>query len=390
MTEVARRPELKEQYKTIFKIDAHLDRLVQRIELLSYINPLNAEKEKHRFFASKYNEEPRFKYPKLKFDPYKLHQLFFSHPLDQIEDELIRNLYKEVIYFYSNMVQCIETIGNGKDFYYNSLRVYGTPTDRDVQNAKFILHFDEDPPSESMEKNFTPKQAYTYFKEFAEAYSFPLNIRLTPHIAADAMVSNSARTMLLKRNTRFSDNQLLTLAHHEIGVHMVTTFNGIQQPLHIFSNGFPNNVETQEGLAVFSEYMGGALTVKRLKELSYRVLATHTLSKGFNFSDTFDLIHNQYKLNREAAFNITLRAHRGGGFTKDRLYLSGLRKIYKRYQKGISMEPLLTGKVSMEYEKEILHLQNLELSQNGPHKSLSFREKNIDNPTLDFILNNLK
>jgi hypothetical protein len=136
--------------------------------------------------------------------------------------------------------------------------------------------------------------------------------------------------------------------------------------------------------------MGGALTVKRLKELSYRVLATHTLSKGFTFSDTFDLIHNQYKLNREAAFNITLRAHRGGGFTKDRLYLSGLRKIYKRYQKGKSLEPLLSGKVSMEYEKVILHLHNLGLSQNGPHESLSFRDKNIDNPTLDFILNNLK
>ncbi|MGB5652463.1 MAG: flavohemoglobin expression-modulating QEGLA motif protein [Robiginitalea sp.] len=390
MTEVALHPELKERYKTIFEIDAHLDRLVQRIELLSYINPLNAEKEKHRFFASKYNKDPQFKYPKLKFDPYKLQQLFFSHRIDDIEDERIRNLYKEVIYFYSNMVQCIETIGDGKDFYYNSLRVYGTPTDRDVQNARFILHFDEDPPSAAMERKYTPEQAHTYFTEFAKAYSFPLNIRLTPHISADAMVSNSTRSMLLKRNTRFSDNQLLTLAHHEIGVHMVTTYNGLQQPLHIFSNGFPNNVETQEGLAVFSEYMGGALTVKRLKELSYRVLATHTLSKGYSFSDTFDLIHNQYKLNREAAFNITLRTHRGGGFTKDRLYLSGLRKIYKRYQKGKSLEPLLSGKVSMEYEKDILHLQNLGLSRNGPYESLSFREKKIDNPTLDFILNNLK
>jgi uncharacterized protein (TIGR02421 family) len=390
MTELEVRPLLKQQYKTVFEIDAHLDRLVQRIELLSYINPLNAEKEKQRFFASKYNVEPVFKYPKLKFDSYKLHQLFFSHRIDQIEDDLIRNLYKEVIYFYSNMVQCIETIGGGKDFYYNSLRVYGTPTDRDVQNAKFILHFDADPPAPDMEKKFTPEQARSYFIDFARAYSFPLNIRLTPHIAADAMVSNSTRSLLLKRNTRFSDNQLLTLAHHEIGVHMVTTFNGLKQPLHIFSNGFPNNVETQEGLAVFSEYMGGALTVKRLKELAYRVLATHTLSKGFTFSDTFDLIHNQYKLNREAAFNITLRAHRGGGFTKDRLYLSGLRKIYKRYQKGKSLEPLLTGKVSMEYEKEILHLQNLGLSRNGPYESESFLKKRIDNPTLDFILNNLK
>ena len=140
------------------------------------------------------------------------------------------------------------------------------------------------------------------------------------------MVSNSSKTLIIKKNAKFSKNQLLTLAHHEIGVHLVTTYNGLKQPLKVFSNGMPKNVEAQEGLAVLSEYMGGALTLKRLKELAYRVMASDSLIKGYGFADTFDLIHNKYKLNREEAFSITLRAHRGGGFTKDRLYLSGLRK----------------------------------------------------------------
>lgn len=390
MIEAEVRPELREQYRNVFEIDAHLDRLVKRIELLSYINPLNAEKEKHRFFASKYTVEPHFKYPKLKFNPYKLHRLFFSHRIDRIEDDVLRNLYQEVIYFYSNMVQCIETIGQGKDFYYNSLRVYGTPTDRDVQNAKFILHFDEEPPGESMKKKHGPEEARAYFEAFSKNYDFPLHIRLSTHIAAEAMVSNTHQSLLLKRNTLFSDNQLLTLAHHEIGVHLLTTFNGLLQPLKIFSNGLPQNVETQEGLAVFSEYMGGALTIKRLKELAYRVLASHTLSKGYNFADTFDLIHNQYKLNRDEAFGITLRAHRGGGFTKDRLYLSGLRKIYKRYLKEVPMDRLLIGKVSLDYEKEITYMQRLGLALEGPYQSQSFRDRKNTNRTLDFILNNLK
>ena len=183
---------------------------------------------------------------------------------------------------------------------------------------------------------------------------------------------------------------MLTLAHHEIGVHLLTTFNGLLQPLKIFSNGLPKNVETQEGLAVFSEYMGGALTIKRLKELAYRVLASHTLSKGYSFADTFDLIHNQYKLNREEAFTITLRAHRGGGFTKDRLYLSGLRKIYKRYLREEPMDRLLIGKVSLDYEGQIAYLQKLGLADTGPYRSESFNQKRNVNSTLDFILNNLK
>lgn len=382
--------QLEKQYAKVFEIDANLDRLVRRIELLSYINPLNIEKEKQRFFASKFTAAPRFKYPKLKFNPYKLHRLFFSQRLERIEDDLIRKFYQDVIYFYANMIQCIETIGTGKDFHYNSLRVYGTPTEKDVQNARFILHFADEPPSPEMEKVYSTKEAQAYFEAFAQAYDFPLKVKFSHNMAAEAMVSNSERALLIKKNIRFSKNQLLTLGNHEIGVHLVTTHNGLQQPLRIFSNGFPKNVETQEGLAVFSEYMGGALTLKRLKELAYRVLAADSLIKGYTFADTFDLIHGQYKLNRNEAFGITLRVHRGGGFTKDRLYLSGLRKIYRKFQKGESLDLLLSGKVAIEDEPIINYFMEQGLAHPITHRTASFAKNQNTNTTLDFILNNLK
>ncbi|MEB8328994.1 flavohemoglobin expression-modulating QEGLA motif protein [Flavobacteriaceae bacterium KMM 6897] len=382
--------DIENVYADLFEIDTNLDRLVKKIELISYLNPLNIEKEKQRFFASKYTEDPVFKYPKIKFDPYKLHRLFYSQRLERIEDDGIRKMYQEIIYYYSNMVQCIETIGDGKKFYYNSLRVFGTPTEKDVQNARYILHFEDEPTSSEQEKVYTAEEAKTYFEEFVQQYNFPLNIRLSTSLVADAMVSNSTQSLMLKKNAKFSKNKLLTLANHEIGVHLVTTFNGKDQPLKIFSNGFPKNVETQEGLAVFSEYMSGALTLKRLKELSYRVLASDSLIKGSSFSDTFDMIHNQYKFNKNDAFTITMRAHRGGGFTKDRLYLSGLGKIYKRYKMGVPMDTLLTGKVNMEYEQGIQHLFDQGLAQNITHKNVAFLENRNTNKTLDFILNNLK
>lgn len=382
--------ELQATYSDLFDIDANLDRLVKKIELLSYVNPLNIEKEKNQFFASKYTENPSFRYPKLKFDPYKLHRLFFSQRLERIEDDQIRKMYQEIIYYYSNMVQCIESIGQQKKFYYNSLRVYGSPTEKDVQNAQFILHYANEPASEAMEKKYSPEEAKAYFENFSKQYDFPLHIKFSTHIAADAMVSNAAKSLLIKRNAKFSKNQLLTLANHEIGVHLVTTYNGALQPLRIFSNGFPKNVETQEGLAVFSEYMSGALTLKRLKELAYRVMASDSLIKGYSFSDTFDLIHSQYKLNRNDAFSITLRAHRGGGFTKDRLYLSGLRKIYKRYRRGESMDMLLTGKVSLDYEEDMTYLYTKGLAKQTTFTNMAYNNNLNSNETLDFILNNLK
>ena len=60
----------------IFEIDQNLDRLVKDIELLNYLNPLNIEIEKKRFFASKYTVEPQFNYRKIKFSPFKLQRLF--------------------------------------------------------------------------------------------------------------------------------------------------------------------------------------------------------------------------------------------------------------------------------------------------------------------------
>tara|TARA_R110002050_G_scaffold56512_1_gene127015 strand:+ start:115554 stop:116726 length:1173 start_codon:yes stop_codon:yes gene_type:complete len=384
------RVEVINDNSALFDIDSNLDRLVKKIELLSYLNPLNAEKEKQRFFASKFTEQPVLKYPKIKFHPYKLHRMFFSQRLERITDQKVQKLYQDIIYYYSNMVQCIQTIGEPKKFHYNSLRLYGTPAEKDVLNAQFILHHSDEPLGSDLEKIYSADDAKNYFEEFSKQYNFPLNIKLSTAIAADAMVSNSTQTLLIKKNTKFSKNQLLTLANHEIGVHLVTTYNGIEQPLKIFSNGFPRNVETQEGLAVFSEYMSGALTLGRLKTLAYRVLASDSLIKGYGFSDTFDLIHGTYKLNRNDAFAITMRVHRGGGFTKDRLYLSGLKKIYKRHQRGESMDNLLTGKVTMDYESDIIHLQNLGLANPITHRNVAYNQNKNENKTLDFILNHLK
>ena len=64
----------------------------------------------------------------------------FFHNHSFIQNDRLRNLYEDTIYTYSGLIQCIETIGNGKKFYYNSLHSL-EPHEQDVENAKFILHF---------------------------------------------------------------------------------------------------------------------------------------------------------------------------------------------------------------------------------------------------------
>lgn len=377
-------------FQDVFEIDANLNRLVKNIEVLNYVNPLNIEGEKKRFFSSKYNYDPIFRYPKLKFNSFKLQRLFFSQRLERIDDNDIRQLYQDVIYEYSGLVECIESIGQGRKFYFNSLKSFGTPTEKQIDNAKFILRFDDVENDEDMIPKYSAVEAIDYFKDYSKRYDFDYNIKLSPHLSAAAMVVNNTQTLVLRKNHKFSKNQLKVLTNHEIGVHMVTTFNGLEQPLKVFANGFPNNVETQEGLAVYAEYMSGCLTLKRLKELAYRVIAVDTLIKGYSFVDTFDLLYNQYKLDREKAFTITLRVHRGGGFTKDHQYLSGIERIYKYAQADGNLKVLLTGKVTMDYSETIEKLQQHGLAIPSKHYTDSYFTNNNLNKNLDFILAGLK
>ena len=376
--------------KALIEIDNKIDQLVKKIELLNYVNPLNIETEKDKFFTSKYLTDPSFVYPQIDFDKFKLHREFFSLEIEKIEDVRLRQLYEDIIYFYSGLIQSIETVGEEKKFYYNSLHSFGTPTEQDVENAKFILHFENDSDTERFEPKYTVSQTETKFRDFSKRYDFSYNITHSSKMGAIAMVLNNTKTLVLNSNHTFSDNEIGVLTNHEIGVHMVTTMNGLLHPLKIFSHGFPNNVETQEGLAVFSEYMSGNLTIKRLKELAYRVIAVDSLAKGYSFSKTFRLLHNAYDMEREEAYYLTVRVHRGGGFTKDYLYMTGLKKVYDYYSKGKDLSLLLTGKVSLEQLDNIEYLLRNGFAVAPKHFTDSYKENRNTNKTVDFILESLK
>ncbi|HER39847.1 MAG TPA: DUF1704 domain-containing protein, partial [Salinimicrobium catena] len=218
-------------YKSLFKIDSNLDRLVREIDVLNYLNPLNIEQEKKRFFASKFSEDPVFNYRKVKFNPFNLQREFFSQRLEDIPDEDIRKLYHDTIYEYSGLVQCVASVGQEKKFFYNSLRVFGTPQEKDVKNAKFILHFHKEEDAEEMIPRYNADQAQAYFQAFGEKYPFNFKIKQSNSITAAAMALNTTKTLVVKKNRKFSDNDLKILSNHEIGVNMLTTFNGLNQPL---------------------------------------------------------------------------------------------------------------------------------------------------------------
>ena len=370
-------------------IDNRIDFLVKKIELLDYINPVNISEERTRFFNSKFAIEPNFKYPKVTFNPFELQRELFSINIKDIKDETLQNFYEDIIYEYSGLIECIGTISQGNKFYYNCLRSFGTPTEVDVENAKFILHFDDELEVKKNIPLFSVKETEQKFREYSQRYDFSYTIKHSDKLSAIAMVLNNVQTLVLNSNHTFSQSDIDILTNHEIGVHMVTTMNGLRNPLKIFSHGFPNNTETQEGLAVYAEFMSNSLTIKRLKRIAYRVLAVDSLAKGYNFQQTFRLLKN-YGMNSNDAFSVSVRVHRGGGFTKDYLYLTGLKKVYNYHKNGGDLSTLLTGKVTLEYKETIDYLVENGYAISSKHITDSYAENSNENSVIAFILENLK
>ncbi len=195
--------------KALFSIDKYIDTLVKKIELLSYVNPTNIASEKEKFFALGCKENPVFKYPKLDFDKFLLHREMFTQPIELIEDDGLKQLYEDIIYFYSGLIQCIETVGDDKKFYYNSLHSFGTPTEQDVENAKFILQFDEENPSEEIfQPKYSAQQAEQLFRDYSKRYQFTYSIKYSDKMSAIAMVLNNIQTLVLNSNHKFSDSEI--------------------------------------------------------------------------------------------------------------------------------------------------------------------------------------
>jgi uncharacterized protein (TIGR02421 family) len=153
-------------------------------------------------------------------------------------------------------------------------------------------------------------------------------IEVVDELSANAVASSSR--IKVRRDARFTHRDAAQLLNHEAFIHVATALNGqAQTDLPILAIGHPGTTRTQEGLAVFSEFVSGTLELDRLRRLADRVLAVQMACEGADFLEVY-----RWFLDRspgpEQAFESTRRIFRGaplsGGspFTKDCGYLSGL------------------------------------------------------------------
>ena len=377
--------------KALLKVDDKLYKLLRDFELLAIVNPINTVPAKKVFFKKNFSELPQFKYDPIKLNVFELKQKLTDLPVQKIQDISIRNLYESVINSYFDKIDMISTLGRSK-FLYNSLRYFGRPSAKDLHNANYILHLPDIPGEAKREPMLNAKDAILAFREGLDGYGIKAKITESNKVISQVMVLNSKQSVLVKPSATFRKKELQALIEHEIGVHMVTTMNSSEQNLKVFNLGLPINTLTQEGLAILAEYLSGNLTLSRLRKLALRVIAVDMMCSGADFVECFNQLKNKYDVEPNLAFNITTRIYRGGGFTKDYLYLSGFVKVLRFWENQNDLKPLLIGKTSIDFYNVIDEMIGREMVSPPKYVTRSFEETQTDkvNPIYDYILSGLK
>lgn len=140
----------------------------------------------------------------------------------------------------------------------------------------------------------------------------------------------------LRADASFSDRDVTQLLQHEAYVHIATGKNGeAQEKFPLLAESYPGNAKTQEGLAVFAEFISGALDPRRFRRLADRVIAIDMAERGADFVEIFDFFRDRAPMDAPfEAFESARRVFRGGvlsggaPFTKDSIYLGGLVEVH--------------------------------------------------------------
>ena len=333
------------EMELVKKIDEELHQQVKGIDILVAVAPLNYREQKNAFIASNYSSNPAFVYADHNIDLFQKKRALYQLPVDKLADEDLNSLYSEVIESYVDKLDQYKSIGTS-DFVYDSLRYYGEPSEKDIRNASFILHLPDEYEIKD-EKVLDANAIVEKLNTFGQQQGYQFQIELDNKMIANILVSGT--TVKINSAANVSETEVNALVHHELGVHLVTTLNARSQPLNILSLGSPVNTTTQEGLAILCEYLSGNMNFSRLKVLALRVLAVESMLKEKDFKRTFLLLKEQYKTPDDVAFAITARVYRGGGLTKDYLYIQGFHLMLNAYETRNDFENLLCGKVSIRH-----------------------------------------
>jgi uncharacterized protein (TIGR02421 family) len=352
----------------VWDVDRSLAKVGDSYDLLLHTTPVNNESAWQQFKRQRYQQTPEFLYRPHRVEPAILKRELYKIPIELIEDPTLHHLFAEKR---DEMDRKITMLGDRETarFLYGSQQVYGIAEDDLRQLAEDILaklpvHAPPGMNADMVDAEGLAQQARKELEYYQQ--SCP-ELEATVQIREDVpgiMVSQGH--LLIGHTVRVATSWVEASIQHEIGTHVLTYHNGLNQPFQLFHTGMAGYEALQEGLAVLSEFLVGGLNHQRLRLLAGRIIAVHHLVQGASFVENFYQLRENHGFEAKTAYNITMRIYRGGGFTKDVVYLRGLRELLVYLAKGGSFEELLLGRISLGHINLVEELKWRKILKTGP------------------------
>ena len=339
-----------------------LNQAARSVRILTHLSwPVQV---RERFFADQAKELPRVVYSE--FDP--------SDALERVvlarasfKCEQIVNEWLHVSAFNIETAAKMLAARGTPDFFRYSSELYGLPHDllSDHENSTLQLAMQFDSTFEKFEGMELAglDDSMVTASEVASAIRLEVHKAFgekAPKVSLSANALAGPSRIRIRHGAHFTDRDVQQLIHHEAHVHVGTWLNGLAQPnVSILAASRPGTTATQEGLAVFSEFITGSMDLNRFRRLADRVIAIQMAIDGADFLEVYRFYLERI-CDREQAFENSRRVFffyllsGGAPFTKDILYLEGLLKVHNFLRTMVSagradcLRLLFCGKLDLE------------------------------------------
>jgi uncharacterized protein (TIGR02421 family) len=325
-------------------IDHQLAQVSESHRFLFDVTPVDVEENRAEFLGGA--TEPRFTYRDLEDDPEVLAAMVEAIDVSDVEDatlgHLLRAKHRE-LELQVEMLRARDTA----EFLPLSIELYGTVGPGLLERARDLLN--RIPAPAGTRDGLVGADRFVELAEIELAHyrSIDPDIGVHVEIRPDATgIMVVGRHLLVGPAATVRTERVHALLQHEVGTHLVTHINGAHQAIRGMASGLAGCEETQEGLAVFAEYLVGGLSPFRLRQLAARVVAVHQIVSGASFTDVHRALTDE-GFSASSAFTTAMRVFRSGGFTKDAIYLRGLLDLLGHLGDGGDLDLLWLGKLSL-------------------------------------------
>ena len=334
--------------REVVRVDAELAAVSAELDLLLHVTPVNAAEAWAAFQAGDYQRPPEFLYRPRTLDPGLLKRRLYAIPLEAVEDPALAHIFLAKRDELDRQLTLYGDRGTSR-FLAGSRALFGEVEADLARLAEDLL--------ERLPRRGPGGGEALPVAEFAARAQAEVDRYRAqdPDFATRVAVRDDVTGILVSRgdfligtDARVGEARVAPALAHEIGTHCLTYHNGGKQPLAELRVGMAGYEPLQEGLAVLAEYLVGGLGPGRLRQLAARVLAVQAICQGADFIETFRRLR-EYGQGARGAFNTTLRVFRGGGYTKDVVYLRGLVALLDYLGRGGDLELLYVGKVALEF-----------------------------------------